>query len=1342
MKIRSSWRHWVALVACGAAWATAGANSVNLSYLQGLTPVAPEAITAYGPELFGDKINLFNGALGFEHNDLSLPGNSRLPVALGRSHTPGRAHIVRGQFGDWDLEAPRITGSYSTALGWVPTRSGGGRCSAYSAPPHVPKTAAVSYLSTDYWNGVTLKVPGAGEQEILVRSATFSASPADGHHYPLVTRQNWQIRCLPSLQNAAGEGFVAVSPEGMSYRFDWLASRTQTNMRKGGQELGRQDMFLMATQVADRFGNWVRYTYDPANPLLLSRIDANDGREIRINNALGRAVSATDGTRTYHYSYTAAGQLSSVQQPDGSRWAFDLAPMVPDDFAQLGANATCDSPGDFPGTAHTGRITHPSGAVGSFTTAFTMLGRSRVTRTCWYAQNSTTVTTGAVWPRLVLSQAITSKRIDGPGMPSMQWTYAYNAPGSWSTCANCQTTRLVSVTEPTGAVTRHTFGNRWRVDEGQLLSVEEGWNGSTALQLTEHRYRQPTGQNFPDQFGTSLVANSDWLASRNRPPDQRKITLHRNAFVWAADASRDGFDAYARPVRVKKSGLTSTGRTEDIVYFDHLPSWVLGQTARVTERGTGQEMEAHTYHPANGLRTESFEFGRRVASFGYHPDGNLRAITDPANRSTLLDSYRRGSPQLLSFADGHTERQAINNLGNADSQTNAAGTTTWYQYDAMGRVSGISHPGGDAVAYHATQQAFEQVAGSEYGLGAGHWRQSITTGNARLLRYFDGLWRPRLEVRYDAADAGNTTSFKEFRFDAGGRKVFESYPERTFTTVDAARPGKASAHDAIHRVIAEEADSELGKLRTTTQYPEGLYRRVVTNARGQATTFGLHAFDAPGEASIVSIQAPETVTVSITRDVFGKAKSISRSGNNAGTATRRYVYDQHQRLCKTIDPETAATVQAYDTAGNLAWRSSGNDLPSLVSCDQGSVPDARKAFFGYDARNRLVSTVYGDGSPAITRSYTPDGKPAQTRTPQWTWTYAYNNRRLLSQETYSVNGNHYSTSHRHDAYGHLARIDYWGGINIDYAPNALGQPTAVSSYLRQVRWHPNGALASYTMANGISHSMQQNLRGLPAVWSDSGVTRDVYRYDQNANVVEINDEQRGATTRSMGYDGLDRLTTANGPWGSGQFTYDALDNLRSSRVGGNSLTYLIHPSTRRLTQVYGSQNLAFSYDANGNLAQRGSQAYVFDIANRLSTVVGKASYQYDGEGRRVWVAHADGSVASQAYSLDGKLRLAGHSVHGSTWFIYLGDRVVAEYNNKSGFSYVHTDALGSPVARTSPTGALLSRTLYEPFGATSSGTLPPGNALGFTGHLNDAQTGLVYMQQRYYDPVAGRFLSC
>ena len=71
-------------------------------------------------------------------------------------------------------------------------------------------------------------------------------------------------------------------------------------------------------------------------------------------------------------------------------------------------------------------------------------------------------------------------------------------------------------------------------------------------------------------------------------------------------------------------------------------------------------------------------------------------------------------------------------------------------------------------------------------------------------------------------------------------------------------------------------------------------------------------------------------------------------------------------------------------------------------------------------------------------------------------------------------------------------------------------------------------------------------------------------------------------------------------------------------------------------------------------------------------------------------------------------------------------------------TYIHTDALGSPVARSDSGGNVISRTSYEPYGRTASGVTP---TIGFTGQVNDADTGLVYMQQRYYDPVAGRFLS-
>ncbi len=72
-------------------------------------------------------------------------------------------------------------------------------------------------------------------------------------------------------------------------------------------------------------------------------------------------------------------------------------------------------------------------------------------------------------------------------------------------------------------------------------------------------------------------------------------------------------------------------------------------------------------------------------------------------------------------------------------------------------------------------------------------------------------------------------------------------------------------------------------------------------------------------------------------------------------------------------------------------------------------------------------------------------------------------------------------------------------------------------------------------------------------------------------------------------------------------------------------------------------------------------------------------------------------------------------------------------------TYIHTDLLGSPVAETDATGAVLKDRAYYPWGAPTNDEYEQGP--GYTGHVTDALTRLSYMQQRYYDPVAGRFLS-
>lgn len=71
--------------------------------------------------------------------------------------------------------------------------------------------------------------------------------------------------------------------------------------------------------------------------------------------------------------------------------------------------------------------------------------------------------------------------------------------------------------------------------------------------------------------------------------------------------------------------------------------------------------------------------------------------------------------------------------------------------------------------------------------------------------------------------------------------------------------------------------------------------------------------------------------------------------------------------------------------------------------------------------------------------------------------------------------------------------------------------------------------------------------------------------------------------------------------------------------------------------------------------------------------------------------------------------------------------------------YLHTDALGTPIAVTNESRVILERSVYRPYGLTVSGGAP--DKPGYAGHVRDGTTGLSYMQQRYYDSQLGLFLS-
>lgn len=841
------------------------------------------------------------------------------------------------------------------------------------------------------------------------------------------------------------------------------------------------------------------------------------------------------------------------------------------------------------------------------------------------------------------------------------------------------------------------------------------------------------------------------------------MNLKRKTLSWPM------LTALASALAMPCAALAQNGtQIETITYHDNTNLWKLGQVAQRTLGG--KVVSSRTYHPTYALPLTFSSFGKLRQTVGYDltssvasgQRGTIATSTDGNGNTTVISQWMRGIPQLIGFADGTSQSAVVDLRGWLTSATDQNGFTTSYNYDAMGRIAAVTHPSGDTTAWNVTTQAFQQINAVEYGIPAGHWRQTVTTGNRSKVVYFDAMWRPLVTREQDNANPVGTARFQRFTYDYEGRVTFSSYPGASH----ALSTGQWTQYDALGRQVSVLQDSEHGQLTTLHQYLAGFQTRVI-DPKGNQTTTSYLTYDQPTTDWPTWISHPEGAYTHIQRDVLGKPLQLRRSNSPSPTGgtlgvNRSYAYNDHEELCRVVEPETGATLMGYDAAGNLTWSAAG--LPVGQNCEATGTTAAvlaRRSTRQYDARNRLVTLGFPDNNGNQTWTYTPDGLPATITTlndggaNSVVNTYTYNKRRMMTAETSGIAGWYtWGIGYGYNANGDLASQSYPTGLSVNYAPNALGQPTQAGSFATGVQYYPNGAIKQFTYGNGLVHTMVQNARQLPARSTDTGGALDhEYGYDQNGNVLATFDHNDSARSRWMAYDGLDRLTDAGSVVFGGdhwhRFTYDQLNNLKSWKLAGvKDFANYVYDGKNRLSAIQNTSGIqlhGMQYDVQGNRTAKDGYGSVFDFGNRLRAASGPGGweyYRYDGHGRRVLAWTPAGSKLTM-YSSSGQ-PLYQHSDPKAKTIenIYLGGSLVAARETPFGGStiakYQHTDALGSPVAVTDQAGTVIERIDYDPYGGLINGTV---DGIGYTGHVMDPTTGLTYMQQRYYDPGIGVFLT-
>ncbi|MER8779671.1 RHS repeat-associated core domain-containing protein [Mesorhizobium sp. M0437] len=221
------------------------------------------------------------------------------------------------------------------------------------------------------------------------------------------------------------------------------------------------------------------------------------------------------------------------------------------------------------------------------------------------------------------------------------------------------------------------------------------------------------------------------------------------------------------------------------------------------------------------------------------------------------------------------------------------------------------------------------------------------------------------------------------------------------------------------------------------------------------------------------------------------------------------------------------------------------------------------------------------------------------------------------------------------------------------------------------------------------------------------------------------------------HDKADRLTSSDN---LGNNTLDetficaANDNLTSrTRVAG---TYVYPAATAprpHAPTAIGVKTLA--YDANGNMTSDGTRTLAWDEANRLKTVTQAASTVslfYGPDGAR---AKKTSSVATTLYP-DASVEINPATPGAETYTRYPHPDIKVVGTVKT---FLHRDHLASVRMVTDATGAVAEATNYATYGERLNTGFQTQKS--YIGERFDPETGLLYLNARYMDPLLGRFIS-
>jgi YD repeat-containing protein len=297
----------------------------------------------------------------------------------------------------------------------------------------------------------------------------------------------------------------------------------------------------------------------------------------------------------------------------------------------------------------------------------------------------------------------------------------------------------------------------------------------------------------------------------------------------------------------------------------------------------------------------------------------------------------------------------------------------------------------------------------------------------------------------------------------------------------------------------------------------------------------------------------------------------------------------------------------------------------------------RRTGTGFPSAGEDRAYLYDQGLNGTGRLAGYDDPSGQTR-------FSYDVRGNVLTETRTIQGHTYSLAYVYDGADRLTSLTYPSGLTVTYSYDGEGRVQHIAAdgqpVLSAIAYLPFGPATTWTDGSGLDHTETYDSDYRPTGITVGTIQDLVYLYDAADNIIDWTDGLDAGNAQSFGYDALDRLTTADGPYGAIDLGYDPVGNRLSKAVGTALTSYTYAADSHRLQETTGADPGSYVYDAAGNLIQDNRFSYVYNQANRLVEVrqggATIATYSYNAEGQRV-VKTAGGQTRHFVYGPDGAL---------------------------------------------------------------------------------------------------------